>query len=212
MQDQPTARPRIRVPFLHLNELFEHFARYSPDAAAILAPGRPALSYRALHHQISYVGGALRAMGLGRNDRVAVALPNGPELAVAVLGVATNATCIPTNPAYRAEELETCFADLRPSALITQADSPARRVALSRGVRVVELSTTGDMQAGLFTLTGGHESAPSRETAGPGDVALLMTTSGTTSRPKIVHRRTSISARQLAVGPQRWRSRKPIGA
>jgi acyl-CoA synthetase (AMP-forming)/AMP-acid ligase II len=186
MRDEPTARPRIRVPFLHLNELFEHFAWHSPDAAAILAPGRPALSYRALHHQISYVGGALRAMGLGRRDRVALVLPNGPELAVAALGVAANATCLPMNPAYRAEELERYFADLRPSALITQADAPARRVGLSCGVRVVELSTMGDMQAGLFTLTGGHESAPLRETADPSDVALLMTTSGTTSRPKIV--------------------------
>src|ERR1700730_254601 len=103
MRDEPTVRPRIRVPFLHLNELFEHYARHSPDAAAILAPGRPALSYRALHHQISYVGGALRAMGLGRRDRVAVALPNGPELAVAALGVAANATGLPLNQASGAD-------------------------------------------------------------------------------------------------------------
>jgi acyl-CoA synthetase (AMP-forming)/AMP-acid ligase II len=132
-------------------------------------------------------------MGLGRHDRVAVVLPNGPEMAVAVLGVAASATCLPTNPAYGAEELDRYFADLQPRALITQVDSPARRVALSRGVRVVDLSTTGDMQAGHFTLTSDHGtltsdhgSAPSRDTADPSDVALLMTTSGTTSRPKIV--------------------------
>jgi acyl-CoA synthetase (AMP-forming)/AMP-acid ligase II len=181
------------VPFLLLNELFEYYARHSPDAAAILAPDCSALNYGALHQQISYVGGALRAMGLGRHDRVAVVLPNGPEMAVAVLGVAASATCLPTNPAYGAEELDRYFADLQPRALITQVDSPARRVALSRGVRVVDLSTTGDMQAGLFTLasdhgtlTSDHGSAPSRDTVDPSDVALLMTTSGTTSRPKIV--------------------------
>ena len=188
------AKPLIPVPFLHLNELFEHYARHSPDAPAILAPGRSALSYGALDQQISYVGGALRAMGLGRHDRVAVVLPNGPELAVAVLGVAASTTCLPTNPAYGAEELDRYFADLRPRVLITQVDSAARRVALSRGVRIVELTTTGDMQAGLFTLSdeqgtlaSDHRSAPSQETAVvPSDVALLMTTSGTTSRPKIV--------------------------
>src|ERR1700726_3090357 len=100
------AKPSIPVPFLLLNELFEHYARHSPDAVAILAPDRSSLSYGALHQQISYVGGALRAMGLGRHDRVAVVLPNGPEMAVAVLGVAASATCLPTNPAYGAEELD----------------------------------------------------------------------------------------------------------
>lgn len=186
MRDEVTAKPQIPVPFLLLSELFEHYGRHSPDAAAILAPGRPALNYRALHQQISYVEGALRAMGLSRHDRVAVALPNGPELAVAVLGVAASAICLPINPASGAEELDRYFTDLRPRALITHVDSLPRRLALSRGVRVVDLSTTADMQAGLFTLTGDHGSVPSHEAVGPSDVALLMTTSGTTSRPKIV--------------------------
>ena len=115
-------------------------------------------------------------------------LPNGPEMAVAILAVAASATCAPMNPAYGAEELDRYFADLRPRALITQAgiNSPARRVALSRGVRVIELSTASDAEAGLFTLTGDQGGAPSDEQVSPGDVALLLLTSGTTSRPKIV--------------------------
>ena len=70
-------------------------------------------------------------------------LPNGPEMAVAIFTVAASAVCAPLNPAYGAEELDRYFADLQPRALITQAgfDLPARRVALSRGVRVLELST-----------------------------------------------------------------------
>ena len=82
------------------------------------------------------MGRTLRAMGIGRRDRVAVVLPNGPEMAVAILTVAASAACAPMNPAYGAEELDRYFADLRPRALITQAgiDSPARRVALSRGI------------------------------------------------------------------------------
>ena len=40
-------------------------------------------------------------MGIGRHDRVAVVLPNGPELAVAILAVAASAACAPMNPAYR---------------------------------------------------------------------------------------------------------------
>src|ERR1700692_1226944 len=98
MRGEAAAKPPIPAPFLLLNELFEYYARHSPDAAAILAPDCSALSYGALYQQISYVGGALRAMGLGRHDRVAVVLPNGPEMAVAVLGVAGSATGLPTTP------------------------------------------------------------------------------------------------------------------
>ena len=127
-------------------------------------------------------------MGIGRHDRVAVVLPNGPEMAVAFLTVAASATCAPLNPAYGTEELGRYFADLRPRALITQAgvNSPARRVALSRGVPVIELSSALDAEAGLFTLTGAQRSAVSDEPVNASDVALLLLTSGTTSRPKIV--------------------------
>src|SRR5581483_8156815 len=166
----------------------KHQAKRSPDAAAIFAPCRPPLSYGALHQQVSYVEGALRAMGLGRRDRVAVVLPNGPEMAVAVLGVAASATCVPMNPAYRSDDVERYFADLRLNALITQAaiDSLARRVALSHGVRIIELSPASDAEAGLFTLWSDHEGAAPDESVRADDVAVLLTTSGTTSRPKVV--------------------------
>ena len=127
-------------------------------------------------------------MGIGRHDRVAVVLPNGPELPVAILAVATSATCAPINPAYQSDDVEKYFSNLQPTALITQAgiDSPARRVALSRGVRVIDLLPTLDAAAGLFTLAGKRLGASVDESALPDHVAVLLTTSGTTSRPKIV--------------------------
>ena len=127
-------------------------------------------------------------MGIGRHDRIALVLPNGPEMATAILVVATFAVCAPMNPAHEAEEADRYLADLRPQALITEAgiDSPSRRVALARGIPVVELSTVIDAEAGLFTLTGSPAVASSHQSARPGDVALLLLTSGTTSQPKIV--------------------------
>ena len=81
-------------------------------------------------------------MGINRHDRVAVMLPNGPELAVAILTVEACAVCAPLNPAYGVDEVGRYFDDLRPRALITQAgiDLPACRAASSRGVRVLELN------------------------------------------------------------------------
>jgi acyl-CoA synthetase (AMP-forming)/AMP-acid ligase II len=177
---------RPSIPFLCLPQILEHQARRIPDALAILAPGRAPLTYGRLYQHIDEMGCTLRAMGIGRRDRVAVVLPNGPELAVAILTVEASAICAPFNPAYGTEELDRYFSELRPHAVITQAASPARRPALSRGMRVIELSTAFDAEAGLFTLTGNHRSAPSDEPVSASDTALLLPTSGTTSRPKIV--------------------------
>jgi acyl-CoA synthetase (AMP-forming)/AMP-acid ligase II len=188
VQAERLGEPGLSVPFSSLPHLLEHQAERIPDAPAILAPGRTALIYGLLCEHIDKMGRVLRAAGIGRGDRVIVILPNAPEMAVAILAVAANSVCAPLNPAYGAEELSRYFADLRPRALITQAgaSSPARDVALSRGVRVIELSTVSEAPAGLFTLAGDPVGAPSHEPVSPDDVALLFLTSGTTSRPKIV--------------------------
>ena len=67
------------------------------------APGRAPLTYGRLYRHIDDVVQTLHAMGVGRHDRVALVLPNGPEMAVAFLAVA-GATCAPLNPAYSADE------------------------------------------------------------------------------------------------------------
>ena len=121
MPAEHSVDPRPVVPFSSLPHLLEHQAERIPDAPAILAPGRAPLSYGRLYQHIDQMGRTLRAMGIGRRDRVAVVLPNGPELAVAILTVEACAVCAPLNPAYGAEELDRYFADLRPRALITQA-------------------------------------------------------------------------------------------
>jgi acyl-CoA synthetase (AMP-forming)/AMP-acid ligase II len=188
MPDERSAHTRPSIPFSCLPYLLEHQAKRIPGAPAILAPGRAPLTYGRLYRHVDRMRRTLRAMGIGRHDRIAVVLPNGPEMAVAILAVASNAACAPMNPAYGVEELDRYFADLQPRALITQAgiDSAARRVALARGVRVVELSSASDAEAGLFTLEGPRERARSHESVRPRDLALLLFTSGTTSQPKIV--------------------------
>jgi acyl-CoA synthetase (AMP-forming)/AMP-acid ligase II len=187
MQNERSFGPR-RVPFLCLPDLLEHQAKSIPDAPAILAPGRAPLSFGRLYQHIEDVERRLRAMGIGRHDRISVALPNGPEAATATLAVAASATCAPINPAYRTDEVAKHFADMQPRALIVQAglDTPARRAALDRGVRVIELATAADAEAGLFTLGGELGQVRSAEPAAPSDITLLILTSGTTSRPKIV--------------------------
>ena len=72
--------------------VLELLDRSDPSAAAIGAPGRSDLTYAELAALIGETAGALNGFGIGRNDAVAIVLPNGPEMATAFLGVAAGAT------------------------------------------------------------------------------------------------------------------------
>jgi amino acid adenylation domain-containing protein len=172
-----------------LAHLLADQARHHPDAPAILAPGRRPLTYGRLWQHVNNVVRTLDAIGLNRHDRIALVLPNGPEMAVAVLAVAAGATCAPLNPAYGPYEYHAYLAALHPKALIIQAgrDSAAHAVARALGVNIFELSPQLEAEAGLFRLT--DEKYPHAELpafARPDDVALVLQTAGTTSQPKTV--------------------------
>lgn len=99
-------------------ELLEDVASRHPDAPALLAASRDALSYAALHRQTSKIINALREAGIGTADKVAIVLPKGPEMAAAVVAVALGAVCAPLNPAYGADELRFYLGDLDARAIV----------------------------------------------------------------------------------------------
>jgi acyl-CoA synthetase (AMP-forming)/AMP-acid ligase II/acyl carrier protein len=179
--------PALRKPSLFA--VLQAQSERAPEAPALLAPGRVPLTYDRLFRQVQDVVQTLNTLGVGRNDRVATVLANGPEMAVAFLAVATGATSAPLNPTYRANEFDFYLADLNAKALVIQSgvDSPVRAVAVERGIPILELSPVPAAEAGVFTLHGsGYCPAKSTGFAQAEDVALVLHTSGTTSRPKIV--------------------------
>ena len=116
-------------------------------------------------------------------------LPNGPEMAIAFLAIAASATAAPLNPAYQAAEFDFYLEDLKPRVLIIEAgsNSPACQIALNRGIKLVFLTPNQYSKAGQFTLSGETtRPADNPEWGTPNDVGLVLHTSGTTSRPKIV--------------------------
>ena len=159
------------------------------DATALSAPGGVPLTYRALREHVADVVRALNAQGIGANDRVAIVLDNGPEMAAAFLGVASGATAAPLNPSYRAEEFEFYLTDLNAKLLVVAQgkDSPAIGVAEKLGVPIARLVPTPEKGAGSFGLdfsgANGRSGAAPRA-ATPDDFALVLHTSGTTSRPR----------------------------
>ena len=163
------------------------------DAPALGAPGRPPLDYRGLRAVIADTLTTLNALDIGRGDRVAIVLNNGPEMAACYMACASGVTSAPLNPAYRADEFEFYLQDLNAKALIVEAGSasPAVAVAQKLGVRLIDLVAPTDGPAGAYSLVArdGATASAAAENGGfahPDDVSMVLHTSGTTSRPKIV--------------------------
>jgi acyl-CoA synthetase (AMP-forming)/AMP-acid ligase II len=180
-----------------LKDLLAAGANESP---ALSAPGRTPLSHGALRALIEETLATLNGLGIGRNDRVAIVLNNGPEMAACFMACASGVTSAPLNPAYRADEFEFYLADLNAKALIVEqaSHSPAIEVAIKLGVRLIDLVVADGAPAGAFTLVArdGQGGSPAVHAgfAQPDDVSMVLHTSGTTSRPKIV----PLSQRNLA--------------
>lgn len=161
-----------------------------PGDVALQAPDGPSLTYDQIRRQVHDLGEQLRGLGIAREDRVLLALPNGIEAIVAFLAVSSVATAGPLNPGYRPEEFRFYMEDTHHRALITPSSDgeAARSVALDG---VLQLAVSSD-DAGKVTFDAGQMAGlgpvghPS-----PEDPALVLHTSGTTSRPKRVPLRHS---------------------
>src|SRR5258708_6577888 len=107
-----------------LGQLFRANAQHAPSAACIVSATGSVLTWQQLLAQLERTHSALRTLGLGANDRVAIVLPNGPALAVAFLTVAACAACAPLNPAYGLDEFVFYLSDLKAQALIASDSAP----------------------------------------------------------------------------------------
>ena len=175
------------------------------DAVAITAFDHTALTYKDLRHHGGNTVSLLNRYGIRRNDRVALVLPNGPMMASAFVSIAAGATTAPLNPAYQKKEFDYYLADLKAKALVVEEDSTSPALAAAEELHIPTLKLIPQETAGLFDIQpaqGMGESRPvsSPKFAEPEDVALVLHTSGTTSRPKIVpltHQNVCASAQNI---------------
>ena len=156
LQSGPAGNKAGSRVFSRLEDLLAYYGRMAPGRNAILAPGGAPVTYGALWARANDAVRELRSLGVGRGDRVAVVLPNGPEAAVAIVAVATAAVCVPLNPGFTADEWQRYFGDLQIAALLTRADmdSASRGVAHALGIPVIDLSPRPGEGPGAFNLVG----------------------------------------------------------
>jgi acyl-CoA synthetase (AMP-forming)/AMP-acid ligase II len=171
-----------------LFELLAGHARTRGADPAILAPGRPALSFADLWTEVERTGAALADLGLGRASRVACVVRPGPDIAVALVTCMQWTACAPLNPDLERDAYRTLFPKLRVDALIALdgEDSAAIGVARAAGIPVLTLAPS-DGAAGMIVLAAvSRRRAASRSAASPDDLATIHHTSGTTGIPKVV--------------------------
>ena len=128
-------------------------------------------------------------------------------MATAFVSIAAGATIAPLNPAYRLKEFDFYFSDLGVKALLVEQDStsPAIEAAKAHNIPILEVVVNENTPAGLFEIAPRQRIAwgdltAEGSNASPDDVALVLHTSGTTSRPKIVpltHRNVCASASNI---------------
>ena len=173
--------------------------------------GRPALrapddadpiTYRELAEAVEVLAARLASFGVTRGDCVALALSPGPEFVEMLIAIASlGAAAAPLNPAYSETEFAFYLEDLEPRVLLLGArEVEAARSAARDAVHVIDVTLTDGAPPTLVSLEG--EARQSSLSVGtPDDIALLLHTSGTTSRPKqvpLLHRNLVASARSIA--------------
>jgi acyl-CoA synthetase (AMP-forming)/AMP-acid ligase II len=160
----------------NLFDLIQTQAATSPEAPAILGIARPALTHQDLVEELKTTMAGLRRIGIRRGDRVAIVLPNGPEMAVGFLSVSSMATSAPLNPAYSFDEFRFYLSDVEAKALLITPDVAPAAIKAANALKIPLTFFPPTPELGKFTV----------ELARPDDVALVLHTSGTTARPKLV--------------------------
>src|SRR5260370_42317064 len=89
-----------------------------PSRIAISTAGGPAVTYDQLRQQVDDLAAKLGRLGLGRGDRIGMALPNGLEVIASFLAASTVGTAAPFNPAYTPDGFKFLLADTGARALI----------------------------------------------------------------------------------------------
>jgi len=189
-----------------IQDVIRRWAAVSPERTSLVSSQGSTLSYHELVQALEWLGATLLKLGLGNSPRLATVIPSGIVEAVTFLGVSCHAAAAPLSPGYGEREFQVLLGDLSPQALLLEDgfETPARGVARALDIPIIELPPDVRQWRPPRDASTHPEFPPS-----PEDTTLLLSTSGTTSRPKqvpLTHVNLMTSAknvaRSLQLGPQ----------
>ena len=161
------------------------FENVNDENIALTSEISTKLSYKDLKLFINKISKQLAGNGLSNKDRAAIVLPNGPYMASSFLAISSYMSAAPLNPSYKSEEYEFYLKDLNPKIVLVEKNSenPVVDVAKKLKIELCEINPEKDGPSGIFNI---YEKESEYSLPDENDEALVLHTSGTTSRPKIV--------------------------
>jgi len=152
---------------------------------ALTSENSPPLLYKDLKSFVNKIASQLAGNGISNKDRAAIVLPNGPFMASSFLTLSSYMSAAPLNPSYKTNEYEFYLKDLNPKIVIVEPNSSNEVVGVAKNLNipVCEMKIKKDDPSGLFNL---FDIESEYQLPEENDEALVLHTSGTTSRPKIV--------------------------
>ncbi|BAZ32151.1 AMP-dependent synthetase and ligase [Cylindrospermum sp. NIES-4074] len=170
---------------------------------ALVTPEGPSLTYQQLRENVIELVSQLNSFGLQKCDRLSIAMTNGVPMAITFIAASLCGIAAPLNPKYKQEEFAFYYEDTQAKALITLSATPAAAIAAASPDMLLinaQVNADGTLNFELVKTASEPGEAPNPQLPNADDVAMILHTSGTTSRPKRVpirHRNLIASAHNI---------------
>ena len=214
----------IDYPRLSLGEVLRETARNHSEVSAIIYFGRR-ITYAELDGLVDKFTSVLQDLGVNKNDRIGILMPNIPQFVIAFYGaLRAGAVCVTCSPLYKGRELEHQLNDAEVETLVLMDTLYPMVHEIKSKTKLRNLITTSPrdylppLLRALAPLKGvkshrfpgaldfvslmKHDSIPRPVDVKTDDLALLQYTGGTTGIPKgamITHRNLVVNASQCEV-------------
>jgi acyl-CoA synthetase (AMP-forming)/AMP-acid ligase II len=177
------AYPAIAAAPPSLAHYFAHFCAQHAEVTFLVA-GEERLTFGQVYDQAGGVARWMAAQGIGRGDRVGIAMRNSPSWIALYMGVLmAGGIVVLLNGWWQSEEFATALSEVE--CAIVFADPPrGKRLADIEGLaaRVVVIDDLKPLPEALAATTGDAET--SLPELGPDDLATILFTSGSTGQSK----------------------------